>query len=345
MIAMAESAPSAREPIEGLRSIRAQPSAIEFLRSALAGGRLSTALLFEGPEGVGKERCARALAQCTVCISKREDGDACGRCAMCRAIDHNTYVDVMTLARDVNVLTQEQVTGPEAKSEITVDKVRELQRERLAYMPHGTARWVIVRDAHDLNTSASNSLLKTLEEPPANTYFVLITHRPSELLVTVRSRCQRVRFAPLPTDDVRAILAAHKIPDAVAQDAAKWAEGSAGRALAMANPELLATRKSWLERLLSALRAGKPGAIVEVAESFEAALKGVEDKDDEVVVILTMLERYFRDEALAAVSDAKRATVNAARSQLVRQTIASLDQNLKAQMAIESLLVRLRDAR
>lgn len=344
-IVMKESSSGARVPIEGLRSIRAQPGAIEFLRSALAAGRLSTALLFEGPEGVGKERCARALAQCTVCIDKREDGDACGRCAMCRAIDHNTHVDVITLARDVAVLSQEQVTGSEAKSEITVDKVRELQRERLVYLPHGTTRWVIVRDAHELNPSASNALLKTLEEPPANTHFVLITHRPSELLVTVRSRCQRVRFAPLPKEEVRAILSAHNVPDALAQEAAKWAEGSAGRALAMANAERLAMRTSWLERMLSALRAGRPGAIVEVADSFETALKGVENKDEEVEAVLTMLERHFRDEALSAIADGKRATVNAARSQLVRQTIASLDQNLKAQMAIESLLVRLRDVR
>lgn len=337
--------PEARtsEPIEGLRSIRGQASALEFLRSALAARRLSTALLFEGPDGVGKERCARALAQCTVCLSPRDDGDACGRCATCRAVDHNTYVDVLTLARDVNVLTQQAQSGSEAKSEITVDKVRELQRERLVYLPHGTARWVIIRDAHDLNQSASNSLLKTLEEPPANTHFALITHRPSELLVTVRSRCQRVRFAPLPQSDVLAILHAHKVPDAVATDAAKWAEGSAGRAIAMADPELLASRKSWLERLLAGLRAGKPGAIVEVAEAFS---KFAESKEgDEIVVILTMLERYFRDEALGAVSDARKATVNAARSQLVRSTISSLDANLKAQMAIESLLVRLRDAR
>ncbi len=340
---MAQSAESPRVPLEGLRSIRAQPKAIDFLRHALSSGRLSTALLFEGPDGVGKERCARALAQCTVCLSPREDGDACGRCATCRAVDHNTYVDLMTLARDVNVLTQEPQSGSDAKSEITVDKVRELQRERLIYMPHGSARWIIVRDAHDLNASASNSLLKTLEEPPANTHFALITHRPSELLVTVRSRCQRVRFAPLPTEDVLAILHEHKVPEAVAADAAKFAEGSAGRALAMADPELMASRKSWLDRLLAALRAARPGAIVDVAESFSKFAEGQDG--DEVPVVLTMLERYFRDEALANVTDARKAMVFAARSQLVRQTITSLDQNLKAQMAIESLLVRLRDAR
>lgn len=340
---MAEPTPAKRDPIQGLRSVRAQSAAKEFLHHALGGGRLSTALLFEGPEGVGKERCARALAQCSVCLAKQPDGDACGRCAICRAIDEFKYPDVITLARTLDVISQQEQSGSDLKSEIVVEKIRELQRERLSYLPHGTIRWVIVRDAHELNANASNALLKTLEEPPANTHFVLVTHRPSELLVTVRSRCQRVRFAPLPESDVIAILHAHNVDAAIAKEAAKWAEGSAGRAIAMADPELLASRKSWLDRLLAALRAGKPGAVVDVAEAFskEAAAK----EGDEVLVVLEMLERYFRDEAIAAAADARKSTVLAARSQLVRQTISSLDSNLKAQMAVESMLVRLRDVR
>jgi DNA polymerase-3 subunit delta' len=340
---MSESEPRERESIQGLRSIRAQPAAIDFLKSATAASRLATALLFEGPEGVGKERCALALAQRTVCLAPREDGDACGRCATCRAVDARKHPDVIVLARDVDVLTQERQSSSEARTEIVVDKVRTLQRERLVYMPHGSCRWVIVRDAHELNASASNALLKTLEEPPVNTHFALITHRPSELLVTVRSRCQRVRFAPLPEAEVVAILRAVGVAESVAVEAARYAEGSARRALAMADPELLASRRSWLEQLLAALRAAKPGAIVDVAERFS---KDADSKEgDEVAVVLEMLERHFRNEAIAHSADGRRATVCATRAQLVRQTIASLDQNLKAQMAIESLLVRLREVR
>jgi|LNFM01.1.fsa_nt_gb DNA polymerase-3 subunit delta' len=340
---MLDPQPRKREPIEGLRSVRAQGSAKEFLQHALVSGRLATALLFEGPEGVGKERCARALAQCSVCLSRLPDGDACGRCATCRAIDAEKYPDVIVLARTLDVLTQQEQSGNELKSEIVVEKIRELQRERLVYLPHGSTRWIIVRDAHELNASSSNALLKTLEEPPANTHFVLVTHRPSELLVTVRSRCQRVRFAPLPEAEVISILSANGVEPALAKEAAKWAEGSAGRAVAMSDPALLASRKGWLDRLIQALRASKPGAIVDVAEAFSKDASAREG--DEVLVVLEMLERYFRDEAISAATDARRSSIHAARSQLVRQTIASLDSNLKAQMAVESMLVRLRDVR
>jgi DNA polymerase-3 subunit delta' len=331
------------EPLEGLRSVRGHATALDFLRQAITSGRLSTTLLFEGPEGVGKERCARALAQCVSCVAPRDDGDACGRCASCRAIDGGRAVDVLTLARDVDVLTQQPQSASDAKTQITIDKVRTLQSERLSYLPHGSVRWILVRDAHELNPAASNALLKTLEEPPANTHFALITHRPSELLVTVRSRCQRVRFGRLSDALVAETLRGHRVEEPVASEAARWADGSVGRALAMADPELLASRKGWLEKLLSALRAGRPGAIVEVSDALakHATARGEEELD----AILTMLERYFRDEAVANAEDGRRAMTCAGRSQLVRQSLASLDRNLKAQMALESLLIRLREVR
>jgi DNA polymerase-3 subunit delta' len=331
------------EPLEGLRSVRGHDAARDFLRQAIGSRRLSTALLFEGPDGVGKERCALALAQCVTCSAVREDGDACGRCASCRAIDGGRAVDILILARDIDVLTQQPQSASDAKTQITIDKVRTLQSERLSYLPHGTVRWVIVRDAHELNPAASNALLKTLEEPPANTHFALLTHRPSELLITVRSRCQRVRFGRLSDEQVSETLQARRVDPAVAAEAARWADGSVGRAVTMADPELLASRRGWLEKLLSALRAGRPGAIVEVSDALSK--HGTAQGEEELDAILTMLERYFRDEAIANAEDGRKAMTFAGRSQLVRQTLASLDRNLKAQMAIESLLIRLREAR
>ncbi len=310
---------------------------------ALTNGRVASAYLFEGPDGVGKERAARALAQATVCLAPRPDHDACGACVTCRQVAARNHVDVITLAREIDVLSQGEHRASDLKTEIVVEKVRLLQSERLAFHSHQGSRWVIVRNAHEMNTAASNALLKGLEEPPSQTHFALITSRPAQLLTTIRSRCQRVRFAPLPTDIVRDLLVRGGVSEDLANEAAPLGDGSMTRAMEFANPEVLAARKGWVERILAALRSGRAGAYVDVAEG----LKDLGKNDaTEVDAVLAMLERHFRDEALRYAADqGRRAAVCAGRADLVRQTVDSFDRNLNLQMAVESMLVGLRDVR
>ncbi len=329
-------------PGPGLRSILGQTEAVAFLQRAMSAGRLATALLFEGPNGVGKLRCARALAQCLLCAAPRDDHDSCGACTACKLVAHGQHPDVIVLARDVDILTQKDQEGSDAKSEITIDKVRALQSERLAYFAHTNARVIIVRDAHDLNGPSANALLKTLEEPPTNTHFVLVTHRASELLVTVRSRCQRVRFATLRSADIEQIVRQNGAAEDRVADLVRWADGSAARALDALAGDGLSMRQTWVEQTLSALRAAKPGAVVDLAERLA---KHCDSAEGELEAILHLLERHFRDEAIANANDAKHAVVNVARSQFVRLAALTLDRNAKAQMMIEAMLVRLRDVR
>lgn len=329
-------------PLEGLRSVRGQPHAVAFLARSAANDRLASAYLFEGPEGVGKERTARALAQVTVCEALQPDGDACGKCPPCRAVARRTHVDVILLARTINVLSQKEESASNIKSELVVDKVRDLQTERLAYQTHQGTRWVLVRDAHEMNVSASNAFLKTLEEPPSRTHIVLITSQPSQLLTTIRSRCQRVRFAPLPDSIVGDIVKARGVEAAIADEATRLASGSVARAIELADPEALAGRRAWVDKVLNALRAGRPGAFTEVAESLKDLSKR---NEDESYAVLLLLERHFRDEALAHAANARRAVASAARAELVRRFIDGLGGNLNMQIQLESLLVRLREVR
>jgi DNA polymerase-3 subunit delta' len=172
--------------MSGLGSIEGQPRAVEILRAALAGGKLHHAYLFEGPEGAGKATTARALAMARQCESAdaavRRDG--CGVCGPCAKIEAGTHPDVLWFDMTPKGLTE---------------RVRELLTT-LGFRPHeGRARVVIFDGAHGLapvpeRAEAANVLLKTLEEPPADTHFVLVTAQPMQLPVTVRSRCQRVRF-------------------------------------------------------------------------------------------------------------------------------------------------------
>jgi len=323
--------------------VSGQERATALLLRAKVNGRLASAYLFEGPEGCGKERCARALAQATVCTEPRDDGDACGACSSCRAVASESHVDVITLARELDVASQQRHRSDDIKSELTVEKVRLLQSERLTYRSHQGVRWVVVRDAHLMNVSASNALLKTLEEPPTDTHFALVTSRPARLLSTIRSRCQRVRFAPLSDAIVRDLLVRLGDDASIAAEASQLADGSMARARELCDPELLARRKGLRQRFLDALRAGRSSGYVDVAESFKDLAKG--DRA-EVDAVLELLERHFHDEAVTHAPDAgRRAAANAARADVVRRAVDSLDRNLNVPMAIEHLFLRLRETR
>ena len=162
---------------------------------AVERGTLPPSLVFAGPDGVGKRRAAVALAQLLNCLSPRHEPapDACGECAACRRIARGVHADVL-------------VVEPGDTGSIKVDQVRDAV-ERSAYRPfEGRRRVVIVDDADAVLPEAQNALLKTLEEPPAASTFILVTSRPDMLLPTVRSRCQQTRFGRLAPADVAAVL-------------------------------------------------------------------------------------------------------------------------------------------
>ena len=186
---------------------------LRLLARAVAKRSLPPSLLFAGARGVGKHRTAVALAQALNCLSPRSDVviqagatggettlavDACGSCAACSRIARGIHPDVLMLAPD-----------PDAGN-IKIEAVRELI-DRVGYRPfEGRWRVVIIDDADTLVDAAQNALLKTLEEPPSSSVFVLVTAHPGVLLPTVRSRCPQIRFAPLSAAEIATHLqAAH----------------------------------------------------------------------------------------------------------------------------------------
>jgi DNA polymerase-3 subunit delta' len=197
---------------------------LDLTARAAERGSLPPSLIFAGPDGVGKRRAAEALAQVFNCaaplrISATAPQDACGECPACRRIARGVHADVMTVE-------------PGETGSIKVEQVRQAI-ERSAYRPfEGRRRVVIVDDADAMESSAQNALLKTLEEPPPASTFVLVTARPDVLLPTVRSRCQRLRFGRLSAPDIAAVLVReHGVSEKEAHAAALLADGSLGRAL------------------------------------------------------------------------------------------------------------------
>ncbi|HZR01923.1 MAG TPA: DNA polymerase III subunit delta' [Burkholderiales bacterium] len=166
--------------------------------------RLPASLLLVGPDGVGKSSFAKAVARALLCQQLKQDGMACGECMSCRLVLSDNHPDLRVLERT----TEEEASpgaevGEKAKSAssawIKVDAVRAL-RDFLAFSAHlGGRKVVLVLEADRLHPSAANALLKTLEEPPPATHFLLVTGHPTRLPVTVRSRCVPVLF-PLPSE-------------------------------------------------------------------------------------------------------------------------------------------------
>lgn len=184
---------------------------------AFKHGRLPGSWLFVGPEGVGKSLVAKALAQALVCesIAESDGAMACGECASCRRIAKQQSESVEWLSAD--------------GAQIKLEPVR-LLLDRLSLKPLGRRRVVIIDQAQLLNPQAANALLKTLEEPPEKTHFLLLTPEAGGLLPTIRSRCQAVRFSPLKDDELQRALTTlgFHLEDA---GQVRRARGSVGRAL------------------------------------------------------------------------------------------------------------------
>lgn len=151
---------------------------------------LPHALSLQGPRGIGKLAFARAFAQALLCEAPAKGSVACGECSACNwfsADAHPDYRQIEPALRD-----SEEGEEGERKARIEVDQIRALPDFINMSSHRGGAKVVVVNPADALNVNAANALLKSLEEPPPRTYFLLVTHRPHQLPPTVRSRCQQV---------------------------------------------------------------------------------------------------------------------------------------------------------
>jgi DNA polymerase III subunit delta' len=259
-----------------LAEIRGQALAVDLLDRALGEDRLAGAYLFAGPDGVGKARTAEALVAALLCESR----PPCAVCDRCRKRAAGVHPDRI------------EIRLPDDKKEIPVGAIRELQA-RLVYPPHeGLRRAILIHDAECLSVSAANALLKTPEEPPSRTHFILTSSAPHALLPTIRSRCQLVRFAPLSSADLTAIcLAAGASPEA-ATVAAALAGGSASRALAALEQQELEAQRARAE-------AFDRAACGTLAEAMAAAQEVSGDKGGALLRTFELLEVYHRDLLLA----------------------------------------------
>ena len=211
----------------GFEDFSLQGKEISSLRSRIEEGRLVHAILITGEPGTGKRTLAMLLASALMC--KTGSGIPCGTCSGCRLAASGEHPDITVIEKGIP-LSPDTAKG---RSTIPVDDIREMIRICSQYPYEGGNRAMIIRDAENMTVQAQNCLLKILEEPPANTYFLMTSAHPEQLLVTVRSRCRPVRLKPWNEEYIQKLLMDSGIDRDKASKPASVSSGSIGTAFAL----------------------------------------------------------------------------------------------------------------
>jgi DNA polymerase III subunit delta' len=340
-----------------LQAVKGQGRAIDALRAALKADAVHHAYLFIGPEGVGKELAAVGLAQALLCTRAPLEG--CGECEACGRVQRRNHPDVVWLMPEAEWVARglagrSDFQGTPSR-ELRVEQVRGLQERLSLHALEGHRKLALVASAERMNDAAQNAFLKTLEEPPPHTTLVLIASAEDRLLPTIRSRCARIQFAPLPRALVAQQVAQAKGLDAAqAEVIAAMSEGSLARASRF-EPEALARREA-LVRRFEGLGPEDVRGWLGFAEAYGGSREDAEET-------LDTLGRWIRDVAVARVGGgellnpdlAELAATAAARhpgAELARRRrlleqarIAIASRNGSPRLQLERLLIELGGAR
>ncbi len=208
----------------------------EMVQRARKDNHLPHALLFTGENGCGNEAFIEALAQSLLCLTPASDGSACGHCRSCQVFAAQAHPDF------VRVGLQEE------RQAILIEQIRDLNHFLGLSRSYSPLRVAVVAPAERMNVNAANSLLKSLEEPAANTHILLLTDHPGSLLPTIRSRCQTMRL-PLPAKPEALAWLEMQNPQHPTEILLEAAFGRPLEALRLDVSGVLDQRGQWLEAL------------------------------------------------------------------------------------------------
>jgi DNA polymerase-3 subunit delta' len=306
----------------GFSDIIGQQKQLVILRSALAAGRLHHAYLFLGPAGVGKRTVAVALAKAIHC--RESANDFCGHCVNCARVSDGNHPDVRVI---------EPLAG---KKEISIQQIRELERELSFRSFTGKHKIAVIDPATLMNLSSQNALLKTLEEPPKDSLIILLAESAGGLLPTLRSRCLQISFAPLARQEVTAYLQSRQgVNPADAEFIAALSMGSIGAALGLEHDELIEKRRFW-SGMLGSLKTTDYRAAMIAAEALA-------NNRDEALKFLKWAESWYRDLLIIQVSQNSDELVNLdMRAQIEQQaTTNGIERSLRAISQTSSAAARI----
>ena len=263
------------------------------VRTLLADrARWPHALLLAGPAGIGKRIAAQHLARALLCERPRDGGIACGECDGCRYVAAGQHPDLRVVAP-----IERDDDGVEKRLDaIPVTQIRALT-DFVQLTSHRQGNKVaLIAPAERMNASAANALLKTLEEPPANTYLLLVADQPGRLPATVVSRCRRIDVPAPARADALAWLTARGVRDAA--NALAQAGGAPYSALALSS--LQAERRAWLAAL------EEPARLSALALASRIDLAPRDERKDRLAAAIDWMLGWTTDLArVAAGGDAR----------------------------------------
>lgn len=316
----------------------------KLLQAAMSSDRLAHAYLFHGEDRIGKRLLAVRVAQALLCDVVSNPADGCGACRSCVQIESRSHPDFNVIHPD-----PEQTTP-----QIKIEQIRDLEQQ-IIYRPLiGDRKICLIDDADRMTIGAANALLKTLEEPPDHSLFLLVSGRAFALPATIRSRCQTLRFAaPAQTQIEAALILRRNLSPADARFLAILSEGRIGEALD-SDVEAMKSRQHEYSTLLA------PSALYSISHLLNTA--ETLSKTDRAGEALAWLQRWLRDILTVAVGGAIDHVLDLDRREMfatlaenvhvdalidLLQHIDELQRqstrNLNLHMALENVFIRFRD--
>ncbi len=281
-------------------SITDQKRPVRILAAFIQKRHLPHALLFTGIEGVGKNDAALAFAMACNCMGekhRRSDQlidnssskkdlptavNPCGYCRSCRKIKSDNHPDIIRIKPSGAFIKIDQIRGC---------------CDTLAMKPYeARVRVVIISDAHAMNPSAGNALLKMLEEPPDSSILILTACQTSDLLPTIVSRCQHIRFNPVSVESIETLLIENQglAPDKASIIAA-MANGSISRAFAMSSSNWI-NRRNWLINVIGPNQADEPGSLISMSSGMLMGFAEMLKKNKDFLFdSLEIMKSWLRD--------------------------------------------------
>jgi DNA polymerase III subunit delta' len=367
-----------------------QKKQIEVLRRAVQTNRLASAYLFIGQEGVGKDAVALELAKVLNCLADDalQRAEACDQCESCKQFADLTHPNLEyvfpiegILVKDISEASKEREKQESALAQykqlfaekrrnpyfkmqmeksmgIVAEQIEELIRKSLYKPSNGKMRVFLISQAERMNTTAANRLLKLLEEPPPFVLFILTTSRLEQMLPTIVSRCQPLRFSALSSAEIAQALEAKSVAPERVAFAANFARGNFYKAQQLLENPL---EQQWRDKALDWLRAILvSGRELEMIRNIEEFAKKESSREEQLQVLSALL-LLFQDalryratgtdidvinrDIVETVIKFSRAFPNAdldAAAAAVEDTIYQLMRNANALLALAVLSIRLK---